>query len=151
MTPAQQTALAALVGRALTAGEMSAIEPHLSIRNDVAIAEILSIGRTRHSATQIGTGTIMVVFGERGGAFLDAVEALGQTNRNVYWGFDPVRRGVLDLAIPAGRAQVTALKTEMPDYAVDLDRLLQVGAVADPIHFDAVSRALNTAEGRMML
>ncbi|KQQ90381.1 hypothetical protein [Massilia sp. Leaf139] len=93
----------------------------------------------------------MVVFGTRGGAFLDAVEVLGATDRNVYWGFDPVRRGVLDLGIPAGRAQLARLKDEMVEYAADLDKLLMVGVVADPLQVEVVSRTLNEVEGRMAL
>ena len=151
LTQAHIDALTLLVGRELTAGEIDALGPLVAVRNDVAIASLLSIGRVKHGPTQIGTGTIMAVFGDRGGAFLDAVEALGKTNSNVRWGFDPVLRGVLDLSIAAGRAQVELLKTELPAYAEDLDRLLQTGVVVDPVSFDAVSRKLNIVEGRAQL
>lgn len=151
LTQAHIDALTLLVGRELTPGEVDALGPLVAIRNDVAIASLLSIGRTKHGPTQIGTGTIMVVFADHGGAFLDAVEALGKTNSNVRWGFDPVLRGVLDLSIAAGRTQLELLKEELPVYATDLDRLLQVGVVVDPIFFDAVSRKLNIVEGRAQL
>ena len=89
--------------------------------------------------------------GERGGQFLDAVEALGISDRTVFWGFDPVRRGVLDLAIPAARAQLASLKLKMPEYSADLNKLLTLGVVPDPIPTNAVSDALNKVEGRMTL
>lgn len=46
MTPAQQTALEALVGRALTQGEVEQITPLVAERRDDLIAGILSVGRT---------------------------------------------------------------------------------------------------------
>jgi hypothetical protein len=45
MTPAQKAALEALAGRALSADQIAAINPLLPVRNDVAIAAALSVGR----------------------------------------------------------------------------------------------------------
>ena len=47
MTPAQQAALVAVAGRALTAEELSTIEPLLAWdnRQDVQIAEVINAGR----------------------------------------------------------------------------------------------------------
>lgn len=47
MTPQQQTALETLVGRALTADEVSAIDGWLPARRDDQIAALLSTGRKR--------------------------------------------------------------------------------------------------------
>lgn len=148
LTQSHIDALAGVVGRQLTADEIAALEPFVAARNDGAIAALLSKGRTKHGPTQIGSGTVMAALGDRGGDFLDAVEALGGTDRNVYWGFDPVRRGVLDLSIPAARAQLAVLKSKLPAHADDLDKLLLVGVIADPLSIDVVSVALNKAEGR---
>ena len=57
MTPQQRTALEALVGRALTAEEVTEITPLVAFRNTQAIADILSVGRTRvqsHFASERG-------------------------------------------------------------------------------------------------
>ena len=54
MNTAQQTALETLVGRALTAEEISAIDPLLADRNDSAIATLLSQGRTKLVQHMIG-------------------------------------------------------------------------------------------------
>ncbi|WP_312548170.1 hypothetical protein [Massilia sp.] len=151
MNDAQINALTSVAGRVLVTSELDALAPLVAIRNDIAIAALLSTGRTRHGPTQIGSGTIMAVLGDRGGPFLDAVEELGATDRNVYWGLDPVRRGVLDLNIPEGREQLARLKPKLPEYAADIEKVLAVGVVPDPIPFDTVSRALNAAEGRMTL
>lgn len=46
MTPSQQAALEALVGRALTQAEVDAITPLVAAGGTQAIADILSVGRT---------------------------------------------------------------------------------------------------------
>ena len=43
MTPAQQTALETVAGRALTPDEITSIDAYLPDRNDVEIAAILSV------------------------------------------------------------------------------------------------------------
>lgn len=145
MTPAQQSALAGLVGRALTAVEVSAIEPHLETRDDVAIAAHLSAGRVKHGPTQIGPGTIVAVMGDQGGRFLDEITALGETDRTVYWGMDPVRRGAFDLSVKPARDWIATLQRDLPQYATRLGWLLMLGVVPDPIHYNTVSDALNAA------
>ena len=49
MTPTQQSALAALAGRALTEAEVAQIDAHMTPlgRDDAAIAAVLSVGRKR--------------------------------------------------------------------------------------------------------
>ena len=146
MTPAQQSALAGLVGRPLTVGEVSAIDPHLETRNDVAIAAILSKGRIKHGPTRIGSGTVVAVMNGRGGDFLDAVEELGKTNRDIYWGMDPVRRGEFDNSVPQARAWLETLKGLIPGFDTELSMLSMVGAIADPIPFERVSAKLNEVQ-----
>jgi len=148
---AQINALATLVGRQFMDHELAQLAPLVDARNDVEVAAMLSVGRVKHGPTAIGPGTVLSVMGERGGEFLDAITVLGQRDRNVYWGMDPVRRGALDLSVPAARSQLEGLKEKMPEYVIELDKLLTVGVVADPIDYNAVSDALNVAEGRMTL
>ena len=152
MNADQIAALEAVAGRTLSGAEKATLAPLVQIRNDVAIAALLSAGRTKHGPTQIGEGTVVAVLGDpRGGMFLDAVVELGARDRTVHWGLAPVRRGALDLSIPAARASLATLKEKLAEYAGDVDKLLACGVVADPIHFNTVSDALNMAEGRMTL
>lgn len=151
MNASEQLALEGLIGRSLTADEIAALGPLVQVRNDVDTAALLSAGRTKHGPTQIGIGTVVAVLDPRGGELLDAVDKLGQTDRTVYWGMDAVRRGVLDLSVPAARASLTALKEKLSAYADDIDLLLQIGVIPDPIPFDRVSAVLNTAQGLMTL
>jgi hypothetical protein len=140
-------ALEKVAGRALTEVEKVDLDPFVLARNDVEIARQLSAGRTKYAPTTIGIGTVVAVIGAQGGNFLDAVNNLGANDRQVHWGFDPVRRGVLDLSVPAARAMLADLKTKIPDYAADIDKLLGLGLVPDPIDYNAVSDALNAVGG----
>lgn len=150
MDAQQIAALEAVVGRQLSAEEQATLAPLVLSRNDVAVAAQLSVGRVTHGPTQIGEGTVVAVMGDpRGGLFLDAVIELGSQDRTVYWGMAPVRRGVLDLSIPAARASLESLKAKLPEYAADIEALLSVGVVPDPVHFSIVSDALNRVDGGM--
>ena len=153
MTPAQKTALETVAGRALTDAEVTALDPLLdpNNRNDVEIARIISNGRVKYEPTQIGPGTIIAVMGDAGGQFLDDVTALGQSDRNVYWGMDAVRRGAFDLSVPLARGMLAALQTKLPAHAQNLSKLLAAFAQPDNVPVNSVSDALNKAEGRMTL
>jgi hypothetical protein len=151
MTPAQQEALETLADRALTADEVTQIDVLLPARNDFAIAEVLSVGRKRLRSMLVGPGTVVVAMDPHGGACLDAINALGETNRDVYWGMDPIRRGDFDLGLPSAQAWLDKLAALLPDFAEPLQVLQSLGYVADPFHFNDVSRVLNVAEGRMTL
>lgn len=64
MTPAQQSALEVLVGRALTGDEATAIDGYLPTRRDDLIAALLSTGRKRIVPTHIterGVRTLAVL------------------------------------------------------------------------------------------
>jgi len=145
MTPAQQTALVALAGRALTSDEVAQIEPLLVARNDVAIAAVLSSGRQRLRSMLAGPGTVVVAMAPHGGACLDAIDALGETNRDVYWGMGPLHRGDFDLGGVSEQAWLDKLAALLPDFAEPLQQLKAVGYADDPIHYTAVSEALNGA------
>jgi hypothetical protein len=158
MSPEHSQALAELVGRPLTAEEVSAIDPYVSNpddRNDVEIARVLSAGRTKPQPMEIGTGTILLTLGDSGGAFLDALVVIGETNRNVFWTMDLIRQGRLRIDLPGVRAQMQALAEataqSVPAVAEGLGVLLTLGLAPDPLPVDAVSRALNIAEGRMVM
>ena len=150
MTPAQQGALESLAGRELTAEEVAAIEPFLAVRNDVSIASILPPKVTVQS-TPIGIGTILAVLAPNGGQFLDALEALGQTDPNVKWALKLIEQSNFDVGMDATRAQMQAFAQVAPDFAVGITALLATAERSEPIHYNAVSDALNIAEGRLTL
>jgi len=165
VTPQQLEALEGVVGRALSAGEIDAIDPYLvegdeqnpnpAYRNDVEIARILSVGRKKPSPLEIGAGTILATLGEGGGAFLDALVAIGEQNRNVYWSMDLIRQGRFRIDMPAARAQMQSLAEQVgkayPAIAAGIEALLTLGLADDPLPVAEVSRALNIADGRMVL
>jgi len=153
MTPQQQAALESVVGRALTEGEITAIDPLLdwNNRNDVEIAAILSAGRTRLKSREIGIGTILGVLAPNGGEFLDALETLGASDANVRWLLKLIERGAFDAGLPSSRAQMTAYAQAVPALADGINALLALGIEQDPIQFNAISDALNIAENRMTL
>ena len=151
MTSEQQAALEKLAGRALSEDEVAAIEPLLLIRNDVAIADIISVGRTKTQDAQVGIDTILTTMKPNGGAFLDAIAELGKTNRDVYWGMDIIQRGVFNPGLAGARAFLNDLKVALPQFADDLDKIKMLADQPDPIHYNEVSNALNKAEGRETL
>lgn len=151
MTPAQQTALQGLVARTLTADEVIALDSLLPDRNDVAIAAILSTGRVKSQPTPIGIGTVLAVMAPSGGAFLNAIESKGATDANVKWALKMIEQQTFDVGHPVTRAQLEAFAADTPAMATAIDALMAVAETADPIHYNAVSAALNIAEGRVTL
>ena len=154
MTPQQLAALERVNGKPLTQAQIDAIEPLLSNRQDVQIAEVLSQGRVRVQSKDIGIGTVLAVV-PAGGRFLDQLVAIGEgtddLSRNVHWSMELIRQGRLDIGMPATRSQVSALAASHPDMATAIASLLASAEVPDPVDFNEVSRALNEAEGRTFL
>lgn len=150
MTPAQQDALDSVAGKALTAEQLAAIEPFLADRNDVAIAALLPPKVTRQS-NPIGIGTILAVLAPNGGSFLDALEAAGQSDPNVKWSLKLIEQSNFDVGMSATRAQMVAFAQAAPAFADGIAALLATAERSEPIHYNAVSDALNIAEGRLTL
>jgi hypothetical protein len=151
MAPDQQSALEGLVSRPLTVDEISAIDPLLPDRNDVAIATILSTGRVKTQPTPIGIGTVLAIMAPSGGDFLNAIESKGATDANVKWALKMIEQQTFDVGHQVTRAQLEAFAADTPAMATAIDALMAVAEVADPIHYNAVSAALNVAEGRVTL
>ena len=105
MTPAQQSALESVAGQSLTVEQIAAIEPYLTDRNDVAVASILP-AKVVIVSTPIGIGTILAVLAPNGGAFLDALESLGQTDSNVKWALKLIEQSNFDVGMEATRKQM---------------------------------------------
>lgn len=138
MTPAE--ILAAIDARAAVDAQFA---EHVAARRDAQIAAALSEGRTKLVPTEIGSGTILAALGEGGGAFLDALVAIGESNRNVYWTMDLIRQGRLRIDLPATRAGMQGLAAAVPSLAPAVQALLTLGYEPDPIALDDVSNALN--------
>jgi len=144
MTPAQQTALEGLIGRPLTAGEISSLDPLLPDRNDVSIAAILSVGRTRTQPTPIGIGTVLAVMAPQGGDFLNTLETLGAQYSNVKWALKMIEQGTFDVGHPVTRAQLQAFAGAVPAMAPAIEALLDVAVHPDLVSVDTVSAILNS-------
>lgn len=149
MTPQQIAALEHLAERQLSDAERTVLSPLLACRNDIEVAKILSVGRTTQGSTAIGNGTIIALLKPLGcgGRFIKAVLELAKTDPDVEFGFDPVNRGVLDLAVPEARQSILELKDKMSEeFHPAIDRILKIGLLPDPINFNDVSDVLNKVE-----
>ena len=150
MTPAQQLALESIAGRGLTADEMAAIEPHLESRNDGAIAALLPAA-VNVVPTPIGVGTILAVMAPSGGDFLNGLEGMAASDANVKWSLKLIERGEFDIGHPVTRLQLSAFAQVNPALAPAISALLAVAERTEPVSTNAVSDALNIAEGRAAL
>lgn len=150
MNPAQQSALEAIAGRGLTADEMAAIDPHLASRNDGAIAALLPAA-VNVVPTPIGVGTILAVMAPSGGDFLNGLEGMAASDANVKWSLKLIERGEFDIGHPVTRLQLSAFAQVNPALAPAISALLAVAERTEPVSTNAVSDALNIAEGRAAL
>jgi len=151
MTAAQQAALETLVGRSLTADEIASIDTYLPTRSDVAIAAVLSVGRIKVQSMRIGIGTILATMRPNGGVFLDALETLAATDSNVKWTLKLIEASNFDIGLTSTREELSTFAAAHADLADEITALLAVAESADPIDYNAVSDALNIAEGRLTL
>lgn len=162
MNPAQQAALESVAGRGMTPQEYVDIDALLPLRNDVAIAVILSAGRIILVPHEIGERGILNVLGSiAGDAFLSALEAIasptdlpaplqphyGAIRRGVTW----LKKDGLDVGSQTTRALLDGLAAVGLVDAASVAALKALAERQDPISFNAVSDALNIAEGRMTL
>ena len=150
MTPTQQAALESVAGQELTDDQIAAIEPYLADRNDVAIAALLP-AKVVIVSTPIGIGTILAVLAPNGGAFLDALETAGASDPNVKWALKLIEQSNFDVGMEATRQQLQAFAQAAPDFADGITALLATAERSELIHYNAVSDALNIAEGRLTL
>ena len=156
MTPAQQSALESVAGRALTPTDISAIDALLPARQDVQIAAVLTAGQpprtvsvavedvfdtlfatgdyvTLKTAQLAGNSLAVMAFG-----ILADAKAIGPGKVNLQ---SPVTVGMLD------QLQAAELLSQAGRDALDARAVVP----AEPIHYNTVSDALNVAEGRMVL
>lgn len=178
MTPEQQSALEGLVGRALTAAELVALQPLVDARNDVAIAEVLSVGRKTlffRSITTLGVRAALPIVA--GSKFLKLLRELATATAVPDWLAGVLTSlGIPDDEHPAYLDTIASAHAGLQrDPGVDLGSdtargMLDIIAASDPpalgaavvtlkalaerddpFHFDQVSVVLNKAERRMTL
>jgi hypothetical protein len=107
-----------------------------------AIADVLSVGRTKVASSPIGIGTVLAVMAPIGGDFLNALEVMGATDANVKWALKMIEQGTFDVGHPVTRAQLQAFAVAAPTMATGIDALLNVAVQADPVSSQEVSKAL---------
>lgn len=175
MTPAQQSALEALAGRTLTADELTEIDDLLPARNDVAIAAVLSAGRKVLVARTIDERGVRAALSIRQASqFLSLLKSAATVTTMPTWltamlvamdidaADHPAYFETLACAYPwlqqeAGIDLASPTTRSMLDMIASSDAVTYGGAVSilkalperdDPIHYTAVSDALNIAENR---
>ena len=162
MTPAEREALEALVGRPLTADEAATIDGHIGNdddRRDDLVAALLSQGRTRYATTRVSEAGLLERWPTgpvEADAFLAKLEVFAQSGHALA---GVVRRALKFLGAPEGLdlgaaathlmlAQLAAGDVISADEAAQATALSQQPA---PVALADVSRALNIAQGRMVL
>ncbi len=165
MSPQQQTALEALVGRALTGAEVTAIDGHLPARAYDAVAAILNAGRKRTvQPTYIGDGTVSDVIGASGpGPYamlwmrrqallaeslpdttLAAMTTQQQYGMALLWqAWHRLSAGTLDIGLPSVRAILPTMVSKIPGLTeAHVTALLERARVDDHVTGAQVARAL---------
>ena len=163
MTPAEREALEALVGRPLTADEAATIDGHIGNdddRRDDLVAALLSQGRTRYVTTRVSEAGLLERWPTgpvEADAFLAKLEVFAQSGHALA---GVVRRALKFLGTPDGLdigaaathamllQQLAAGGVISSDEAAHAQALSQQAA---PVALADVSRALNIAQGRMVL
>ena len=179
MSPNEQTALEDVAGRALLVDEMAVLGPLVEVRNDVAIATLLSVGRTRlvsRTITARGVrGALSIPDAMRFLNLLrDTAESAGvpdwlinvlATTTEVAVADYPAYRDTfacahdwlqqaagLDLGDPTTRAGLDLIAaSDQEKFGATVATLKALAEHHDPIPFDRVSAALNKAQGLMTL
>jgi hypothetical protein len=107
-----------------------------------ALAEALSVGRTKVVTSPIGIGTVLAAMAPVGGDFLNALESMGATDSNVKWALEMIKQATFDVGHPVTRAQLEAFAVAVPSMADGITALLNVAVQADPVSSQDVSKAM---------
>lgn len=156
MTPAQQSALEAVVGRPLSAEEVATIDALLADRNDVEIAAVLTAGQPPQQVSLAVEDVFDVLFSSGDYMTLKQAQLTGDATAIMAFAVledsKRIGSGKVNLQLPLTVAlldQLTAAGLLSAAGRAALDaRATILGA---PIHYNTVSDALNIAEGRLTL
>ena len=111
-----------------------------------ALADALSVGRTRLQTRMIGIGAVLEALGpERGAALLDTLEGLSQANSVIKWAMHLLDKGELDVSLPSTRAQLDGMAQTGILSPDDAEAIKALAVVPDVITSQMVSAAM---EGR---
>lgn len=122
-----------------------AASPELQAMDAQGIAAALSVDSKKLVPTEIGTGSILEVcrdVGVGGGNFLDTLKTIGSQDRDVFWSFDMIQQGRLRIDLAATRAGLVQIKTAVPSIAAEVDAILTLGWVDDPVTAAEVEQAM---------
>lgn len=174
MLPAQQAALEAVAGRVLDAGDLAALDPLLNVRDDIAIAAHLSVGRVRvgeHRVSELGvrrclgvvpaSRLLKVLRDSAVAADSGAVEpwlvttltgmGVPASDHDAYqetvgsaWRWLTQAEG-LDVGASAARDMLDLIAAGVPAVATACAAIKGLAVVDDPLSSAAVSAALNEA------
>lgn len=114
----------------------------IAARNETAIAELLSVNKTKTIPRPIGIGTVLETLGAGGGAFLDGMVSLGANDRNVFWAMKLLEAATLDIGKEATRTQMSQLAVAVPAIAASVEAILALAVVPDPVSAYEVAVAL---------
>ena len=153
MTPAQQSALEALAGRALTADEIATIGPSVDARRDDLIEAALNAGRTKYAETrkvEIGVIGAYAAGPVAADALLAKLEAYAEAGQSLSRLVGRALKAMatepgLNLGDTSTHAMLDALVASSVITASEAENLKAIARVPDPLPRDAISRALNKA------
>ena len=178
MSPNEQTALEGLAGRALLVDEVAALGPLVQARNDVAIAELLSVARVAiqprtitargvRAALPIPTAVPFLALLREAATAASVPQWMGDvlTAAGVPTDDHPAyldtfacayawlqQEGGIDLGAATTRAMLDLIAASDPaKFGATVTTLKALAEHPDPIPFDRVSAALNKAQGLMTL
>ncbi len=156
MNTDQQTALESVAGRSLSTDELTAIDALLSERNDVAIAEVINTGATpvAESITVSDVFDILYLTGD----YLTLKQSQLSANPLALMAFEVLKdakeigSGRVAIQSPTAQYLFGQLLSAGLLSQAGLDALNAASLKQPPtVHYNAVSDALNIAEGRLTL
>lgn len=104
----------------------------LASKDSQVIADFLP-PRVSIQSTQIGVGTILAVMAPMGGAFLDSLETLAQTDSNVKWVLVLIKNGTFDIGMEVTRQQLLDFVKGNPELTAPISALLKVAEIKTPV------------------
>ena len=115
----------------------------IASRDHQAIAEAVSVGRTRPQTTAIGKGTIIGVLGmAAGNAFLDVIDT-APDYRHVK---DIIKSSLFDVSLPVSQYGIDAMVPAVLTQA-EADALKSLGQVVDPVTPEQIEVAMKDEQG----
>lgn len=156
MTPVQQSALEAVAGRALTPQEIIDIDDLLPIRNDVAIATLLSLGQPTKTVSLKVEDVFDTLFATGDYVTLKMAQLQGSPLAVMAFAvLDDAKRigsGMVNLnAVPTAQMMTQLQGAELLS-ATGYAALVALATVeGEVVNYNTVSDALNIAEGRVTL